>query len=125
MKLKKYIALVGAALFTLTSCSDYEYTPDPSYEKADISAISCYNRTGENVVQSASIVLPTRMVIAVLKPGTDVTDLKISITVSSGATVTPTLSTGFEDYTEHRTIWVTSPGKTVSKEWTLMLYPSI
>lgn len=125
MKLKRYIALVGAALVALTSCSDYEYTPDPAYEKADVSAISCYNRAGENVMQSVSIVLPTRMVIAVLKPGADVTDLKVSVTVSSGATVTPALSTGFEDYTEHRTIWVTSPGKTVSKEWTLMLYPSI
>lgn len=125
MNLRKYILLFGIALFVSNACSDYEYEPDPAYEKADISAISCYNRAGEDIVQSSSIILPVRLVIAVLKPGADLTDLKVSITVSSGATVTPSLSTGFGDYTQPRTIRITSPGGTLSKEWTLMLYPSI
>lgn len=123
--LKFQIYLATAVLsVTMLSCSKYEYEPDPAFEKADISAISCYDRSGADAVLSSEIILPMNMVIVILKPGADITDLKVSITVSSGATVFPSLSVGFKDYTDPVEIEVTSPGGTVTEKWTLMIYTS-
>lgn len=125
MKLLKMMALPFFTLALITaSCSEYEYTPDPDFEKADISAISCYDRSGADVIRTSEIILPMHMVIVMLRPGADITDLKVSITVSSGATVTPSLSTGFGNWTAPRIVNVTSPAGTVTEEWTIMIYPS-
>ncbi|MDY3788227.1 hypothetical protein [Bacteroides fluxus] len=45
-------------------------------------------------------------------------------TISAGATLTPGMAVGFQDYSSPRTYTVTSPGGTVVKQWTITVAPA-
>ena len=63
-------------------------------------------------------------VTVTLKKDADITDLKMIATISAGATLTPGMAVGFQDYSTPRTYTVTSPGKTVVKQWTVTVIPA-
>lgn len=109
----------------LLSCDSNDYEITEEYEKAAISAIECYNVNGERADKTTEIATPTRMVIVKLKKGEDIKNLKVCLTISSGATVTPVLSVGYQDFSEPKTYQVTSPGGSVVNEWVLRVYETL
>jgi len=122
--MKKIIASI-IVLFALVGCvKEEDIAIDPAYEKADITAIQCYNKTGASAVASSQIAIPSRSAIVILKKGEDITQLKMSLSVSPGATVDESIPIGYADYTNPRTVVVTSPGSSQTRQWTIKIYPS-
>lgn len=109
-------------LIMFSACEDNEYAVSSEYENADISAIECYDVANVRADSLTDIATPTKLIITKLKKGEDITKLKVNVTISAGATITPALSIGYQDYTEPKVYKVTSPGGTVVKEWTIMVY---
>ena len=112
-------------LCTLLGCAKEEdIAIDPAYEKADIIAVQCYNKNGASVVASSQIAVPSRSAIVFLKKGENITQIKLSLSVSPGATVDESIPVGYADYTSPRTVIVTSPGGTQTRQWTIKIYPT-
>lgn len=118
------ILYVCAILLLLTACDNDSYQVTEDYEKAVISAIECYNEKGERAdnAKETAIATPTRMVIVKLNKGEDITKVKVCLTISSGALITPSLSVGFQDFTAPKVYQITSPGGTIVNEWTIMIF---
>ena len=118
--MKKILFLMFVALtLTFVSCGDDDYTVDEAYEKAEITNVTLYNRSEEVMSDKSQIDSEAGTVTVTLKAAADITDLKMISTISAGATLTPGMAVGFQDYSTHRTYTVTSPGKTVVKTWTV------
>ena len=105
------------------SCSDDDYTVEEAYEKAEITNVTLYDRAEGVASDKTEIDSEAATVTVTLKAGADITDLKMVSTISAGATLTPGMAVGFQDYTSPRTYTVTSPGGTVVKEWTVTVLP--
>ena len=121
-QIMKNILYVFMAMLIFSACDDYSYSIAEDYEKADISAIECYNEDGERADETTSIATPTRMVVATLKKGENIKKLKVCLTISSGSTINPSLSVGYQDFSDPKVYKVTSPGGTIEKEWTIMIF---
>lgn len=122
MKIYLIILLFVTALF---SCQkDDDFTVTAAFEKADVTSIACFNENLASAVSGFDISVPTRLIIVRLKPGENIKKLKINLTLSAGATVIPALATGFLDYSEPKIIQVVSPGGTIAREWTILIYPA-
>lgn len=118
--MKKILFLMFVALtLTFVSCGDDDYTVDEAYEKAEITNVTLYNRSEEVMSDKSQIDSEAGTVTVTLKAAADITDLKMISTISAGATLTPGMAVGFQDYSTPRTYTVTSPGKTVVKTWTV------
>ena len=118
--MKKILFLMFVALtLTFVSCGDDDYTVDEAYEKAEITNVTLYNRSEEVMSDKFQIDSEAGTVTVTLKAAADITDLKMIATISAGATLTPGMAVGFQDYSTPRTYTVTSPGKTVVKTWTV------
>lgn len=123
--MKKIVFLIFfACTLLLSACSDDDYTVDEAYEKADITNVTLYNRA--EAVASDKVLIDTEAatVAVTLKKGADITDLKMVSTISAGATLTPGMAVGFQDYSSPRVYTVTSPGRTVVKQWTVTVSPA-
>lgn len=123
MKKILYFMFVALAL-TFVSCGDDDYTVDEAYEKAEITNVAVYNRTEGVMSDKTQIDSEAATVTVTLKKDADITDLKMVATISAGATMTPGMAVGFQDYSTPRTYTVTSPGKTVVKQWTVTVIPA-
>lgn len=123
--MKKILFLTFAALaLTFMSCGDDDYTVDEAYEKAEITNVTVYNRA-EGVMSDKTLIdSEVGTVTVTLKKDADITDLKMVATISAGATLTPGMAIGFQDYSVPRTYTVISPGKTVVKQWTVTVMPA-
>lgn len=123
--MKKILFLMFAALtFTMMSCEDDDYTVDEAYEKAEITNVTFYGRNETVMSDKAQIDTEAGTITVTLKANADITDLKMVATISAGATITPGLAVGFQDYSGPRTYTVTSPGGTVVKQWTVTVTPA-
>lgn len=115
-----YVVLIGC----LTSCGDDDYTIDPAYENAEITSIILYDRNAEVASDVVEIDSEAATVTVTLKAGADITDLKMVATISSGATLTPGMAVGYQDYSIPRTYTVVSPGQSIVKEWLVTVLPA-
>jgi hypothetical protein len=92
--------------------------PD-EFEKADISGVTVYDSQLTVIGSSTSIALSIREAIVTLNSKQDLTQLKVSLTVSSGATIISPLGTQVQDFSQPRTVRIVSPGGSVEREWIL------
>lgn len=120
----KKILYVFSLLLLFTACDNDSYRVAEDYEKAVISAIECYNEKGERAddAKETAIATPTRMVVVKLNKGEDIKRVKVCLNISSGATITPALSVGFQDFSTPQVYQITSPGGTVVNEWTILIF---
>ena len=115
-----YVMLMGC----FASCGDDDYTIDPAYENAEITSIILYDRNAEVASDVVEIDSEAATVTVTLKAGADITDLKMVATISSGATLTPGMAVGYQDYSTPRTYTVVSPGQSIVKEWLVTVLPA-
>lgn len=120
--MKKIFAIILTA-FTFYACKKMTFETAPAYEKAAITAVELYNATAVRADQKAVIDTTAGTIMVTLKPGQDITRLKLDVTASTGAKVTPSMSVGLQDLSAPKTYRVTSPGGTVSKDWTITVTP--
>lgn len=92
-----------------------------NYEKADITGISVYNNQAASVASSTTIAYALKEAVVVLGTTQDLTNLKLSLTISPGATVVQPLGTNVQDYSLPRTVRIVSPGGSVENEWTIRI----
>lgn len=124
--MKKILFFMFIALtFALMSCGDDDYTVDAAYEKAEITNVTLYGRNEAVMSDKAQIDSEAGTITVVLKAEADITDLKMVATISAGATLTPGMAAGFQNYSGSRTYTVTSPGGTVVKQWTITVVPAV
>lgn len=119
--MKKIIYLFALLAIALTSCSDDDYTIDAEYEKAEITAIVLYNAQAQVASDTVDIDTEQGVITVTLKAGEDKTHLKMTANISAGATLTPGMAQGFQDLTSPKKYTVTSPGRSVVKEWTVVV----
>ena len=123
--MKKTLFFIYVMLMAcLASCGDDDYAIDPAYENAEITSIILYDRNAEVASDVVEIDSEAATVTVTLKAGADITDLKMVATISSGATLTPGMAVGYQDYSTPRTYTVTSPGQSVVKEWLVTVLPA-
>lgn len=123
--MKKILPLLFMAIaWCLVSCGDDDYTIDPAYEKAEITSVILYDRNGEVASDAVEINSEAATVTVTLKAGADITNLKMTATISPGATLTPGMAIGFQDYSAPRTYTVSSPGQSIVKEWSVTVLPA-
>lgn len=126
IKMKKTVlySIFVALMLAGVSCSDDDYTVEEAYEKAEITNVTLYDRAEGVASDKTEVNSEAATVTVTLKAGADITDLKMVSTISAGATLTPGMAVGFQDYTSPRTYTVTSPGGTIVKEWTVTVVPA-
>lgn len=110
--------LISIACFSLTKCSDDVDIQIPeNYEKAEITGITVYNGSLSSVPASVTIYSESASVNVLLNSVQDLSNLKVTLTISAGATVTKPLGTELQDYSSPRQVTIKSPGGSVEKEW--------
>ena len=90
--MKKLVYIVFFVSFVVTTaCSKIDYQINEAYETAEITGITLYAVSDKpvNVVESFEIDIENALVQAFVPQGTDLTQLRLVLTISTGATVTP------------------------------------
>ena len=119
--MKKLVYIVFFVSFVVTTaCSKIDYQINEAYETAEITGITLYAVSDKpvNVVESFEIDIDNALVQAFVPQGTDLTQLRLVLTISTGATVTPSVN-GFIDLSVPKEYTVTSPNGLVKKDWTI------
>lgn len=119
--MKKLVYIVFFVSFVVTTaCSKIDYQINEAYETAEITGITLYAVSDKpvNVVESFEIDIENTLVQAFVPQGTDLTQLRLVLTISTGATVTPSVN-GFIDLSVPKEYTVTSPNGLVKKDWTI------
>ncbi|EIY44666.1 MULTISPECIES: hypothetical protein [Bacteroides] len=119
--MKKLVYIVFFVSFVVTTaCSKIDYQINEAYETAEITGITLYAVSDKpvNVVESFEIDIENALVQAFVPQGTDLTQLRLVLTISTGATVTPSVN-GFIDLSVPKEYTVTSPNGLVKKDWTI------
>lgn len=119
--MKKLVYIVFFVSFVVTTaCSKIDYQINETYETAEITGITLYAVSDKpvNVVESFEIDIENALVQAFVPQGTDLTQLRLVLTISTGATVTPSVN-GFIDLSVPKEYTVTSPNGLVKKDWTI------
>lgn len=119
MKKLIYIAFISLLAVT-TACSKIDYQINEAYETAEITGITLYAVSDRpiNVIESFEIDSENASVNAFVPQGIDLTHLRLVLTISTGATVTPTVN-GFIDLSTPKEYTVTSPNGLTQKNWTV------
>ena len=119
--MKKLVYIVFFVSFVVTTaCSKIDYQINEAYETAEITGITLYAVSDKpvNVVESFEIDIENALVQAFVPQGTELTQLRLVLTISTGATVTPSVN-GFIDLSVPKEYTVTSPNGLVKKDWTI------
>lgn len=119
--MKKLVYIVFFVSFVVTTaCSKIDYQINEAYETTEITGITLYAVSDKpvNVVESFEIDIENALVQAFVPQGTDLTQLRLVLTISTGATVTPSVN-GFIDLSVPKEYTVTSPNGLVKKDWTI------
>lgn len=111
--------MLFAVTFSMAGCGDDDYTIDEAYEKAEITNVTLYDRAGKTVSNKPTIDPEVGTILVTIKADADITDLKMAANISAGATLTPGMAIGFQDYSSPVSYTVTSPGGTIVKQWTI------
>jgi hypothetical protein len=124
-KILKYgfLLLIG----TLASCMekvDIEIPED--YDNALVTGLSiyCASQDSDPIKALTSVVVidnENQAVTATLTTAEDLTQLKVTLTVSSGATVVNPLGSQIQDFSQARTVEIESPSKQLRNTWTITI----
>lgn len=106
-------------LLFVSACTDVDYEIDETYENAEILAVALYNIEANRADFETKIESEKGTAIVKLRGGEEITKLKLTITISTGATVVPALPVGIQNLTDPITFDIVSPNKTVVKSWTI------
>ena len=117
--MKSIFHIASILMISVFACTEIEFDINEEYEKAEITGVELYNRDKVRADKTTEISSEEEMILVTLKTGKDITDLKIAISVSTGATVNPSMSVGYQDFSSPKTYEVTSPNKTITKSWTI------
>lgn len=118
--MKKLVYIVFFVSFVVTTACSKQYQINEVYELPEITGITLYAVSDKpvNVVESFEIDIENALVQAFVPQGTDLTQLRLVLTISTGATVTPSVN-GFIDLSVPKEYTVTSPNGLVKKDWTI------
>ena len=94
----------------VTACSKIDYKINDAYETAAITGITLYAVSDKpvNIIESFEIDTENASVYAFVPEGTDLTHLRLVLTISTGASLTPVIN-GFTDLSSPKKYTVTSP----------------
>ncbi len=122
MKKLTYLLIVVTLVFC--GCKETVNIDIPdNYEKADITGVAVYNNEQIAAITSSySIAYALKEVVIILGTTQDLTQLKVSLTISAGATVVQPLGTYIQDFSQPRTVRIVSPGGSVENEWTIIVF---
>lgn len=121
--MKKFVYLLIVAVFVSFGCRETVDIEIPeNYEKADITGITVYNAQAVSITSSTSIANALKEVVVILGTTQDLTNLKVSLTISPGATITQPLETNIQDFSQPRTVRIVSPGGSVENEWSIRIF---
>ena len=121
--MKKLIYILFVALLSVTAgCSKIDYEINDAYETANITGITIYatSENPVNIIESFEIDMENAVVEAFVPEGTDLTHLRLVLTISTGATITPALS-GFTDLSTPKEYTVTSPNGVKQTTWNVIV----
>lgn len=121
MKRIVYI-LFSVLLLGIVGCSKIDYEISDAYEQADITGITIYAVSDNpvNIIESFEIDTENAIVRAFVPEGTDLTHLRLVLTLSSGATISPALG-GFQDLSLPLDFVVTSPNGIKQIAWQVIV----
>ena len=97
--MKKLIYILFTSLYVaVTACSKIDYKINDAYETAAITGITLYAVSDKpvNIIESFEIDTENASVYAFVPEGTDLTHLRLVLTISTGASLT-TVINGFTD----------------------------
>lgn len=117
--MKKIFYIICSILLATTACSEIEFDINEDYEKAELTNVELYNRNKTRADLSSTINSANGTILVTLKTNQDITDLKIAVTASTGANISPAMAVGYQDFSEPRVYEIASPNKTVKKSWTI------
>jgi len=117
--MKKIFFICFNILLFMSACDKDSYTIDEDFEQAEITGVTMFDSNMARSDQKSTIDSGTGTISVTLKANQDITHLKLAVTVSTGADVSPTMSVGYQDFSTPKKYTVTSPGKTITKEWTI------
>jgi hypothetical protein len=133
--------LIAVILLPLTGCKeDIDIVIPEEYEVAAITGIAVYREAVEgdaeyakketlvSVKSTATINTEAvvdgetiKLVKVTLAATADLTKLKVTLTISPGATVVNPLGTNIQDFSETRTIDIVSPSGKVTNKWYIQI----
>lgn len=120
--MKKLIYILFTSLYVaVTACSKIDYKINDAYETAAITGITLYAVSDKpvNIIESFEIDTENCILVYAFVPeGTDLTHLRLVLTISTGASLTPVIN-GFTDLSSPQKYTVTSPNGIVQKSWTI------
>lgn len=107
-------------MMTFAGCAEDVHIDIPEdFEKAEITGVAVYDANVKFVASKSNINSELQEVTVTLNTMQDIAQLKLTITITTGATVINPLGTQIQDFTQLKTIKIVSPGKSVEKEWTI------
>lgn len=120
-------SIISLLLLMFTACSEVDIPIYPEHELAEISTIELQGinpdqsisvMTNVMVAGSLQIDVEGKNVSAQISPEADITKIKLILSVSNGAKVTPAIS-GLQDMSQPKTYTIVSANGTVKKDWTI------
>jgi hypothetical protein len=110
--------VISIILFSVTGCTeDVDIQIPENFEKAEITGVTVYNENLVAIGAKVTINSEAGSVNIVLNTQQDITRLKVTLTISSGATIIKPLGTMVQDYSSPKMVTIQSPGGKVEKEW--------
>jgi len=106
-------------IVTAFGCTEIDFEINEVYEQAEITGVELYDRGMKRADKTTEIFPEEGAILVVLKPRKDITDLKIAVTASTGVSTNPSMSVGYQDFSNPKTYEVTSPNKSIKKNWTI------
>lgn len=117
--MKKIFIILLVSISSLFACKEDTFTTDPGYEKAEITGVELYNGKLVRADQKVTINSASNSIEVLLKKGEEIRNLKLVVTASTGVLISPSMSVGYQDLSQPKTYQVTSPGRSVSRDWTI------
>lgn len=119
--MKKVLYIISIIILSIAACTKIDFEVNEDYEQAEIIDVELYNRAMSRADKTTLIDTEEATVLVTLRPARDISDLKIAITASTGTSINPSMSVGFQDFSSPKTYVITSPNKTIEKTWTIIV----
>lgn len=123
MFMKRLVYILFAVLLSvIAGCSEIDYEINDAYETANITGITIYatSENPVNIIESFEIDTENAVVEAFVPNGTDLSHLRLVLTISTGATITPALR-GFTDLSVPKEYTVISPNGIKQITWNVIV----
>ncbi|MDR1718667.1 MAG: hypothetical protein LBR67_00900 [Dysgonamonadaceae bacterium] len=112
--------LITICLLPFWSCDEKVDIEIPeTVDLANITGVTVYGSDLKSITATTVLDADALTATVTTKAGTDITNLKVSLTISSGATVTQSFGTEFRDFTSPQSVTIVSPSKKIINVWTV------